>query len=75
MNKADRYRVSINIHLDNAAFDEDPAAAVAKLLSDLSESIDLIGLEQAQGNLRDFNGNVSGTYRLIKCRNKSNTKG
>lgn len=54
-------KATIIIRMDNAAFEEEPATEISRILRDLAERVELgSGYE----NLRDINGNTVGTFRI-----------
>ena len=54
----------ININLDNAAFEDDPGAEVARILHNLAASYEERGHVQDTRTLRDRNGNTVGSARV-----------
>ena len=59
--KGEAVKATIIIRMDNAAFEEEPATEISRILRDLAERVELgSGYE----NLRDINGNTVGTFRI-----------
>jgi hypothetical protein len=56
-------KVTIEIRMDNAAFDDAPAAELAQILRDLANRIDHDG-QADDGPLFDANGNRVGSIHL-----------
>jgi hypothetical protein len=53
--------ITIMINTDNAAFEDDPGAEVARILRNLAKEVDGITLDPGDyANLRDSNGNTVG---------------
>lgn len=52
--------LNIEIKADNAAFDDDPSIETARLLRELADSIERMGLGYHKDRLQDINGNHVG---------------
>lgn len=59
---------TLNISTDNAAFTENPAAEVARILSDVAHYLTAghggYGIRSDDGGMRDLNGNTVGRWHL-----------
>jgi len=55
-------RITIEIETVNAAFDDEPASEIARILRDLAEQFESFGLPHSK--LRDVNGNVCGRVEI-----------
>lgn len=56
-------RFTLSFQMDNAAFDENPAREVARILFDAAQRIESTDkVPEYFENLRDLNGNTIGTY-------------
>lgn len=55
-------QVTITIAMDNAAFDEEPASELARILRGAADGIEADG--NCDRKLRDINGNVVGAMRF-----------
>ena len=53
----------LTINTDNAAFDDDMEAELARILTDIAQALRDYG-PWAGGTIRDINGNPVGTYTI-----------
>jgi len=60
-----KYRLEIDA--DNAIFDDNADLEIARILRDLAERIEAVGLEGAEGSvILDDNGNSIGSFQRVK---------
>jgi len=59
--------ITITIEMDNDAFVYDARAEAARILRDLAVKIERVGFDNADGNLKDFNGNTVGALSYHKA--------
>lgn len=54
--------ITITIETDNAAFEDDPGAEVARILREMAAHCAEDGIGGAEGNYRDANGNTCAKF-------------
>jgi hypothetical protein len=59
-------KLSVTIHCDNAAFEDDPSYELARLLDDIANKLRANGADRYchYQTLLDYNGNDSGRWRV-----------
>jgi hypothetical protein len=55
-------KLTITINMDNAAFADDADGQLMDILATIGNRI--TGYGEQSGNLRDFNGNTCGSYKI-----------
>lgn len=54
----------VRINTENAAFDDEPATELARILRDLADKAERGDIPNAYANVHDINGNVVGVWAL-----------
>jgi len=61
-----KLRIEVNLNTDNSAFDEDPAAEVARILRGMTDRIEQQHYTGGTNLLFDINGNACGYFQVTE---------